>query len=389
VLIRLIESWKKCLDEGKFVGAVLMDLSKAFDCIPHDLLIAKMHAYGFDFHTLIFFYSYLKNRKQSVKINNTLSTFMTLVSGVPQGTILGPILFNLFTNDLIEFIENADITNYADDNTISAHANSIHELIETLEIESKNAINWFNINNMTVNLDKFKAMLLNRFAKTNKEEILDLGCNTKIKTENSVDLLGIEIDNNLKFDNHIRELITNAAGQLNYLCRQRKYLNPESKKLLVESFIFANFNYCPLVWHFCSQELKNKQDMIQKRALRFMYDDYSSSYEELLLKADKPIIEVRKLRIMSVEIFKTLNNLNPIYMKEIFTLNTRESSKSNTLKVKAQNSKKYGTDSLRSLGPRIWNALPNHIRNENNLESFKQLINTWDGPSCGCNKCKP
>jgi hypothetical protein len=120
-----------------------------------------------------------------------------------------------------------------------------------------------------------------------------------------------------------------------------------------------------------------------------MYDDYSSSYEELLLKADKPIIEVRKLRIMSVEIFKTLNNLNPIYMKEIFTLNTRESSKSNTLKVKAQNSKKYGTDSLRSLGPRIWNALPNHIRNENNLESFKQLINTWDGPSCGCNKCKP
>jgi hypothetical protein len=80
--------------------------------------------------------------------------------------------------------------------------------------------------------------------------------------------------------------------------------------------------------------------MIQKRALHFMYDDYSSSYEELLLKADKPIIEVRKLRIMSVEIFKTLNNLNPIYMKEIFTLNTRESSKSNTLKVKAQNSKK-------------------------------------------------
>ena len=135
VLIRLLESWKKCLDEGKFVGAVLMDLSKAFDCVPHDLLIAKMHAYGFDFHTLTFFYSYLKNRKQSVKINNTLSTFMTLVSGVPQGTILGPILFNLFTNDLIDFIKNADIINYADDNTISANANSICELIETLEIE--------------------------------------------------------------------------------------------------------------------------------------------------------------------------------------------------------------------------------------------------------------
>ena len=112
------------MDLGKFTGAVLMDLSKAFDCVPHDLLIAKMHAYGFDSNTLIFFYSYLKNRRQSVKINNTLSSFMVLVSGVPQGSILGPIFFNMFINDLIYFIENADIINYADDNTISANANT-------------------------------------------------------------------------------------------------------------------------------------------------------------------------------------------------------------------------------------------------------------------------
>ena len=100
VILRLLEEWKSHLDNKKFVGAVLMDLSKAFDCIPHDRLIAKMEAYGFNFDTLVFFYSYLKRRKQNVKINNIFSSFQVLLSGVPQCSILGPILLNIFMNDL-------------------------------------------------------------------------------------------------------------------------------------------------------------------------------------------------------------------------------------------------------------------------------------------------
>ena len=119
VLIRLIEDWKTSLDNDYLVGAVLMDLSKAFGCIPHDLLIAKLHAYGFDENALVLIYSYPKRRNQCVRINNSYSSFQEVLSGVPQGSVLGPVLFNFCINDLFLFIKQATLYNYADDNTLS------------------------------------------------------------------------------------------------------------------------------------------------------------------------------------------------------------------------------------------------------------------------------
>ena len=146
VLLKLTEEWRKHLDQNKVVGAVLMDLSKAFDCLPHELLIAKLAAYGFDKKTLKFLLSYLKGRKQAVNINNIkgkLSMFMDILAGVPQGSILGPILFNIFLNDIMHIFEKCDINNFADDNTLSAVAESASTVIEYLEKDAQRVIEWF------------------------------------------------------------------------------------------------------------------------------------------------------------------------------------------------------------------------------------------------------
>ena len=121
----MLENWKSALDKSESVCALFMDLSKAFDTINHDLLLAKLKAYGFSREALTLMRSYLKNRKQKVVINNSASTTQTVIAGVPQGSIDGPLLFNLFINDLVLFIEYTALGNYADDNNLSITGTNI------------------------------------------------------------------------------------------------------------------------------------------------------------------------------------------------------------------------------------------------------------------------
>ena len=142
VLLRLTEQWRSFLDDNKYVGAVLMDLSKAFDCLPHDLLIAKLSSYGLDKKILKLLYSYLSNRKQLVRIQGYQSLFKLIISVVPKGSILGPILFDLFLNDLYYFINDENLHNFADDNTLTDQAESLIALGQKLQILGEPAIDW-------------------------------------------------------------------------------------------------------------------------------------------------------------------------------------------------------------------------------------------------------
>ena len=249
VLIHLLEEWREKLDKNFIVGAVLMDLSKVFDCISHDLIIAKLATYGIERKTLRLIYSYLKGQKQCVKINNIYSDYNEIISGVSQGSILGPILFNFSINDLFFFIEIVFMHNFPGHNSLSAWGETVSKLIHTLELESNTAIGWFTKNEMIINPDEFQAIILDK-KKSNPTNIPLTIDNQTIKSVPSVELLRVHLDDKLNFNLHISNICRSAANQLNALIRLKSYLSFNAKRVLINSYIISNFNYCPLVWIF-------------------------------------------------------------------------------------------------------------------------------------------
>ena len=148
------------------------------------------------------------------------------------------------------------------------------------------------------------------------------------------------------------------------------------------------------MWLFCSPESTRKIDRIQERALRLLYDDYTSDAVTIISKANKSSICIERYRKLSLEIFKTINDLNPEYMKDIFVKNQDPYGLRNNnrhqydLTNQGFKAFTYGESSLRVLGPKVWNSLPQHFKSEDNLETFKKLIKAWGGYHCKCKMCK-
>ena len=136
----------------------------------------------------------------------------------------------------------------------------------------------------------------------------------------SVELLGIQIDDKLNFNLHMSNICRSAGNQFNALMRLKQFLGFKEKRILINSYSMVNFNYCSLVWMFLSASLLKKIENLQKRALRFLYNNYEISYEELLLKSDRGTMNVNRLRLPCIEIYKTINNLNPEFLSYLFNL---------------------------------------------------------------------
>ena len=215
--LSMIDKWKKATDNNKAFGALLTDLSTAFDCICHDLLVAKLYVYGFSLPALKIIKDYLLNRKQRTKIGSPCSKWEDIISGVPQGSILECLLFNIFLCDLFLEQEDCCFTTYADNTTPYVVVNNTAEVIENLSIISQKLYTWFVNNQMKVNHDKCHLLL-----STQEEANIQIA-NTTIKCSKSKKLLGIVLDNKLKFDKHVENICLKASKKLNALKSDQLY----------------------------------------------------------------------------------------------------------------------------------------------------------------------
>ena len=329
------------------IGAILIDLSKAFDSMDHKLLIEKLKAYNVSEQATDLLGDYLSHRKQRVKLGNTTSQWADILKGVPQGSILGPILFNIFINDLFYFITKCNLHNFADDNTLSKHDKNPDVVTQSLKTECRNAKKWIVANMMQANLDKFQGLVL---GPQHLAILVRLIVDGKIlAAADEVKLLGLNIDNKLNFDSHISETCKKAATQLNALARLSRHLDQGSRMTVFKTFLLSNFNYCPTIWHFCKESNTKKLEKLQERGLRCVYNDFISPYSDLLDRANLKTLHLGRIRSIACETYKILNNIGPTFNQNLFIYrntehNTRGSSKVLLPSVRTTS---YGLKSLR------------------------------------------
>ena len=248
----MIENWKKQLDNGEKVGVIFMNLSKAFDTINYSLLLAKLKAYGFSNQALCLLQSYLCNRFQRSIINGSFSSWNEEITGVPQGSILSPLLVNIFLNDIFLFISKCQLCNYADDNTLYNSGKNMQKIKNDLEMDFMILHKWFHENHMVLNRHKCHYIVIGD-DDPNQKIILN---NNEIASSNEEKLLGILLYSKLNFDSHITSLCKKAGQKLSALARINHYLTQDQKLLLLNSVVKSQFSYCPLIWMFTSQCIK-------------------------------------------------------------------------------------------------------------------------------------
>ena len=295
-------------------------------------------------------------------------------------------MFNIYLNDLFFQLADTHVCNFADDTTLNACDLDLHNVLHELEDNSLTAILWFENNYMKLNQSKCHFLTCG-----STEHLWVKVGNEMIWESQSEKLLGMTVDKNLNFNLHLKGLCKKVSQKVSALARIVGFLPFHKRHIIMKTFIESQFSYCPLVWMFCSRSMNNRINHIHERALRLVYQDYVTTFEDLLKKDNSLCFHHRNIHQVAIEMFKVKNDLSPPFMKELFNHKENENGtrSGDTFERPHVDSVKKGDRSLRTFGPIVWNSmLPEKLKTCKTLDDFKNSIKSWRPENCNCELCK-
>ena len=379
--IKLIDSWAECIDRGDLIGALFLDFRKAFDLVDHSILIKKLSIYKFSSSAIQWFKSYLNNRQQTIECDKGFTDFLNILSGVPQGSILGPTLFLLFINDLPLCFEHCSSDLYADDTTVHTKDSSVNNIEHNIMYDLKNAIEWSKPNKMQLHYGKTTCMLVGTRQRLNMSHKLNIQANNIcIQNVSKQKLLGIYIDENLTWSSHIDYLCSHISTKISLLRNLSKYVPVKVLKMFYQSYILPCIDYGSITWGSASSSNIERLNKLQKRAARIILrTDFNTPSQEMFQELGWSPVPNRIKYNKAVLTYRALNNLTPAYitnllkpMSQVHSLNLRSSENGSLYVPKSRTSLYSGSFSCSA--PRLWNALPQCVREAGSLDSFKKNL---------------
>ena len=385
--LELVNRIHEYLDKNLTPLAIYMDLSKAFDTINHEILLQKLKKYGLSEKTITWFSNYLNSRKQFVSYNNTSSSFSNISTGVPQGSILGPLLFIIYVNDIYS-VTNLDLIMYADDtclltpiaiNHSSTSSKTSIDTADTLNQKLNCIYNWLSANKLSLNISKTKCMLFHYKQKNifvNEYPDIKIN-NTSLKYEEHYKFLGFFLDNTLSWNYHIHN-IANKISKTNGLLSKLKYFFPCKILIMIyNTLILSRLNYGITLWGFGSCD---RIKTIQKKAIRNINKAPFYSHTKPLCKTAKLLLFDDIFNLSCLKFFYNYQrNMIPVYFRDIEIIK-RYFPKRNNLRNRIPNQQfpNYITDSV-NFRPQYLIPKTKSKSSENRLAFYiPKLLNSGD-----------
>ena len=355
---------------------VYLDLQKAFDKVPHQRLLYKLKNYGISSTLLCWMESFLLNRKQRVKVNGSYSSWGAVNSGVPQGSVLGPMLFLLYINDLPDTLKYCDCSIFADDTKLNGRSNNLSDA-EKIQKDLNSINEWTEEWMLSFNKKKCHVM---HFGKDNPCHLYHLN-GFLISPVNEEKDLGVIISNDLKPDKNIIHCVKKANKVLGMIKRTFSYIDKTMFTLLYKVFIRPHLEYCQQVWApYLIKDITLLED-VQRRATRLVPSLEGLTYEERLKELKLYSLEERRIRGDLILMYRIITGDIKVDVSQLFTLDTNSKTRGHDKKIKIN---KVCKTSLRQnyFTERVgipWNKLPEYIVNSKSVDEFKNKYDKWSG----------